>query len=57
MIDGDLRPRNAEINPDPDTALAGMLPGTVHGHSTILDAVEEVPQLLGSLVDVLGQAR
>ena len=57
MIDGNLRPRNGEIDSDAHSPAPGMLPGAVHHHATALDAVEEVRQLLGPFVDVLGKSR
>src|SRR5579862_7442149 len=56
-IDGDLRPRDADIDADPDASAERMLAGTVHPHATFLHSRKEMSQLFGSVRNVLGKER
>jgi hypothetical protein len=56
-VDRDLRARDADDDAHPDASAKGMAAGTVDSHAAFLDPIEEMAQLLGSLVDVFRQVR
>src|SRR5260221_1223176 len=52
LVDRDLRIRERHVDADPDAPPQRMIPRAVHRHPASLDALEEVTQLLGPLLDV-----
>jgi hypothetical protein len=54
-IDGDLGVRHADRDPNPEPALLNLGSGWIHSDPTLLDPLEEVSELLGPVLDVLGQ--